>query len=141
MDKSASLGEFGPIFDKSVPHILEKIFFSLDQKSYKTCLKVNKVWNELLSTESYQKIVTKMLNVKQENEKLLKTALCTGGLGQIGEIKRLLSSGGWIDVNSDKIWESYTPLTKAISLGDKGVVLALLDAGADPDPRWCMIPS
>ena len=44
------------LFAKSVPHILEKIFFSLDYESYKHCLEVNTKWNALLISESYLKI-------------------------------------------------------------------------------------
>ena len=46
---------FDRLFTKNVPHIHEKIFFSLDYKSYKTCMKVSKAWNELLLSEFYQK--------------------------------------------------------------------------------------
>ena len=39
---SDSLDAFGVLSNKSVPHIVEKIFFSLDYKSFKSCMKVNK---------------------------------------------------------------------------------------------------
>ena len=41
------------LFSKNVPHILEKIFFSLDYESYKICLEVNSEWKELLTSERY----------------------------------------------------------------------------------------
>ena len=41
---------FDTLFGRSVPHILEGIFFSLDYKSFKNCMDVNKRWNELLLT-------------------------------------------------------------------------------------------
>ena len=64
-------GVFGPLSTRSVPHILEKIFFSLDYKSFKTCMKVNKAWRELLSTASYQKRLDDLLIEKKKNEKKL----------------------------------------------------------------------
>ena len=44
---------FCTLFAKSVPHILEKIFFLLDYESFKKCLEVNIAWKELLTSESY----------------------------------------------------------------------------------------
>ena len=39
---------------QNVPHIIEKIFFSLDYESYKACMEVSVVWNELLTSDSYR---------------------------------------------------------------------------------------
>ena len=47
---------FDKLFSMNVPHILEKIFFSLDYESYKKCLEVSYAWNELLKSEQYLKI-------------------------------------------------------------------------------------
>ena len=44
---------FDKLFTKSVPHILEKIFLSLDYKSFKTCLDVSKTWRDLLNSDSF----------------------------------------------------------------------------------------
>ena len=46
---------FDMLFAKNVPHILEKIFLSLDLKSYKACLKVNSTWHRILTSESFCK--------------------------------------------------------------------------------------
>ena len=46
---------FALLATKNVPCVLEKIFFNLDFKSYKTCLEVSRAWNELLKSESYRK--------------------------------------------------------------------------------------
>ena len=60
-NKSAKIAEedttcaFDTLFTRNVPHIQEKIFFSLDYKSYKTCMEVSRAWNELLDSESYHK--------------------------------------------------------------------------------------
>ena len=57
MDESKRSGSchFDILFTKSVPHILEDIFFSLDYESFNTCLKVNNAWHELLASESCKK--------------------------------------------------------------------------------------
>merc|ERR1712154_732796 len=41
------------LFTRSVPHILEKIFFSLDYESFVRCSEVNRTWNGLLTSEPY----------------------------------------------------------------------------------------
>ena len=45
---------FDSLLTKSVPHILEKIFLSLDYESYKTCVRVRNAWKELLLSEPFQ---------------------------------------------------------------------------------------
>ena len=47
--------DFDRLLTRNVPHILEKIFFSLDYASFKKCLKVSKSWNDILKTESFLK--------------------------------------------------------------------------------------
>ena len=42
------------LFTESVPHVLEKIFFSLDYESFKTCKEVSISWNKLLTSESFK---------------------------------------------------------------------------------------
>ena len=124
---------FEMLFERNVPHILELIFFSLDYRSFQTCVKVNSCWNKLLSSKSYQKITTEMLIEKEKNEKKLWQASQTGNLS---EVKRLVSSRGWIDVNcvlSKSQSISSTPLYEAADGDHKDVVQVLLDAGADPD--------
>ena len=39
------------LFSKNVPHILEKIFLSLDYESFKSCLRVSNAWREQLTSE------------------------------------------------------------------------------------------
>ena len=45
---------FDNLFSKNVLHVLEKIFISLDYKSYKKCLKVNNEWNRVLTSQSFR---------------------------------------------------------------------------------------
>ena len=44
---------FDKLFTKSVPHVLERIFFSLDYASFKNCLEVSSIWNELLTSQPF----------------------------------------------------------------------------------------
>ena len=67
-DKSTSLGEFGPLFNKNVPHIMEKIFFPLDYDSFVSCGKVCKTWKVLLSSEPYH---ARFLEKKNKEERKL----------------------------------------------------------------------
>ena len=53
---------FGVLFARSVPHILEKIFFSLDYKSFQACSKVSSAWNKELSSQRYQKWFERMMS-------------------------------------------------------------------------------
>ena len=122
------LNVFGALSMKSVPHVLENIFFSLDYKSFKTCMKVNKTWRKLLSTASYQRRLEELLIEKKENEKKLYDASKEGNT----EVVRKLISHLRVDVNFVvlKSWYKTTPLSVAVSKGHKEVVNILLDAGA-----------
>ena len=44
---------FDRLFEHSVPHILERIFFFLDYESFKECHNVCMVWKRLLSSQTY----------------------------------------------------------------------------------------
>ena len=46
---------FSNLTARNVPHIPEKIFLYLDIGSFKTCLRVSKVWNNFLMNESFQR--------------------------------------------------------------------------------------
>ena len=131
-------------FKINVPHVLEKIFLSLDYESYKTCLEVSNDWRELLTSESYQRKAKDLFQEEiTEDEQKLWDAAWTGN---IENITRLLSSG-MLDVNS--IPEDYnstplfpkgynhdsTPLHMASSRGHLNVVELLLKIGAQHDSR------
>ena len=118
---------FDILFKKSVPHILEKIFFSLDYESFKTCMKVSNSWNELLTSESWKGIGKSTFHKDIGRELSL---AC--GRDNINKVKRIISSG-MADVNFG--WGScgMTPLIFASRYNHKDVVQILLDNGADPD--------
>ena len=124
---------FDTLFTKNVPHILEKIFFSLDFKSYKTCLEVSNVWNKLLKTESYQEKAKSLFCVKiSKDEGRLHKASKEGNKYEVG---RLLSSG-LLDVNVLKhttFYQGSTPLHEAADAGHQDVVQLLLDRGVEPN--------
>ena len=79
--------ELDRILTMNVPHIPEKIFLSLDFKSFMNCLEVCKSWNDLLISETYQ---TKTKNVFwREIHYMLNSAAARGNLKVI---QRVLSS-------------------------------------------------
>ena len=123
------------LFAKSVPHILEKIFFSLDYESYKRCLEVNTKWNALLISESYLKIGRSMFqdDIANDEKTLL---LWIARDGNEKEVRRLISCS-MLDVNKmhgEPPWYSTTaPLHQAAFWGKKIVIQLLLERGADPN--------
>ena len=124
MDSSA----FNTLFSKNVPHLLEKIFFSLDYKSYKTCLEVSKVWNDLLTSDSFQMKGKSVFQTEllKDGVELFKTAW----EGDTDKVQKLLSIG-IIDVNIDNFIDLRTPLMAAAFQGHTNIVQLLFDSGAD----------
>ena len=106
MDKRESMDPcaFDKLFTKSVPHIFEKIFFSLDYISFKNCKEVNNSWNELLTSESF-KGIGKAIFHKFIGADLIVACL----VGNINEVKRIISSG-MADVNCIYGPHDATPL-------------------------------
>ena len=64
---TASPCEFDRLFTRDVPHILEGIFNLLDYETFMTCRNVCKSWNELLSSEPYQKIAETLLRKRSRD--------------------------------------------------------------------------
>ena len=120
------------LWTKNIPHILEKIFFSLDYQSYKRCFEVSNSWNILLKSESFQKkckLVFRM-RILGDEKKLHKAC----GAGDTSTVRRLLSYQ-MLNVNCmvKKTEDECTPLFEAAYWGHSEVVSILLDNGADPN--------
>ena len=127
--------KFDILFTKSVPHILEKIFFSLDFEDFNTCIGVSTIWKELLTSESY---LEKAKSVFRGEEKLWQAAK----EGNV-EVVQSLSGSVFVNVNWVKRWHQTTPLCEAaenayaFNSRYKNVIKILLERGADPDLAQC----
>ena len=121
--------EFDTFFTKSVPPILEGIFFSLDYDSFVVCQKVCKAWNELHSSEIYKKKAKILLVEKMNNEKKLWQY---SRYGEVEEVGNLLRNG--VNPNcATTAKKENRPLVIAASNGHGDVVRLLLNMGADPN--------
>ena len=132
--------DFDVLFTKHVPHILEKIFFSLDYGSYKKCFEVSSAWHKLLASERYHRKGKDVFHEEiLEDEDELTNA---SREGKSMEVIKLLCSG-MVDVNcfgrGHGRWRGSTPLCEAACKGHKNVVKILIDKGADPNEA-CHFP-
>ena len=120
--------EFDRLFKRNVPHILEKIFFTLDYDSFMACGKVCMAWGELHASKSYQQKAGKLQVEKRENEVMFIRFLQTGN---VEEVQRLLRRG--VNPNSEtfSLWEK--PLYNAALSGNNELTKLLLKFGADPN--------
>ena len=120
---------FDKLFTKSVPHILEKIFFSLDFASYMKCHQVSNNWNELLTSESFKRLGKAKFHEEAQRE--LRHAIQIGDADEVG---RVLSSG-MADVNHLAGKQGRSLLYDAVNAQKSKihVVQLLLDHGADPN--------
>ena len=120
---------FNVLFIKNVPHILEKIFFFLDYESFKMCMDVNRLLNNLLKSESYRKKARAIFCTEiSEDERRLHSA---SKYGRTDEVRRLLSSG-MLEVDCLPLpYPCWTALYEAATLGHYEVVKLLVERGAD----------
>ena len=142
MDAGNTMGpcDFDVLFTKHVPHILEKIFFSLDYGSYKKCLEVNSAWHKLLTSERYYRKGKCVFSdeILRDEDKLV----FASQEGKSRKVINLLRSG-MVDVNCiGQQANRSTPLWKAAWKGHKNVVQILIDKGADPNraDQWGQTP-
>ena len=123
---------FNKLFTKSVPHILEKIFLSLDYASFKKCKEVNRVWHELLTSKSFKEIgkSTFFEEIKAHLWHAVR-------LGNANEVREVLSTGmANIEcIDEYKNRGNMTPLFVAVDKGHKNVVQLLLEGGANPNSQ------
>ena len=136
----ATMGEagdpiaFDKLFKKSVPHILEKIFLSLDYESFKTCVEVSNFWNELLTSDSFKRIGASLFLKCLEKE--LHEASENGNLM---EVKTIITCF-MVDVNCIGGLYDETPLYHASLWGHKDVVTLFFDREADPNEENGSLP-
>ena len=151
--RSVTPCDFDILFKNYVPHILEKIFLSLDYESYKNCIGVNYTWKNLLTSESYQRKGKSVFHEEllDDEGELWKAAR----EGNAERIRRLLSSG-LLNVNCDvgsnprttpllepltgrksfTASNRTTPLLEAVRIYRPvsfHIVKLLLESGADPN--------
>ena len=128
--KDMSHCAFNKFFKTNVPHILEKIFMYLDYEAFKSCIQVNKTWNDLLKSESMQKKAKSMLfeEITEDEMKLWHASR----MGEAWEVKMLLSSS-MLDINFADDIHKTTPLIRAAENGHEDVVSCLINNGADPN--------
>ena len=132
------LGNFEPLFDKNIPHILEKIFHSLDYNSFMESKKVCKTWNELLSSKSYYEMEMKLLKEKKNENKLCQASYT----GTLHEVRHILRNGvnpncfGTSKYSTDPFLK-ITPIQHALlGYGYGGrvkIIKLLIREGADPN--------
>ena len=126
LDSSA----FNMLFTMSVPHVLETIFLSLDYESFKECLKVSKVWNQLLTSVSFRlKAQSKFQNEIRRDQCYL--IIQAAGGGNISNVRRLLSSG-MLNINFINP-NGTTALHQAVFQNHHDIVNFLIERGADPN--------
>ena len=114
------------LFSRNVPHILEKIFFSLDYESYKKCYEVSHTWNEILTSEQYLRIGKSVFQEEiSEDETKLSIAI---EKGDAAKVKKIISTR-MLDIN--KKWFGWSHLYAAAYFGHKEVVQLLLESGAE----------
>ena len=121
---------FDTLMSKNVPHILEKIFLSVDYKTFKECIKVNKIWRGFLTSESFQ-VKAKLIfceGILNEQRELWQAAMW----GKVEVAKRILSYV-MVDVNCLGGFNDSTPLCEASAFGHTEVAMLLLQNGADPE--------
>ena len=126
---------FDTLMSKNIPDILERIFLSLDYKSFKECMEVNKSWRGLLTSECILVKAKSMFHIEimnDQNELLQATKL-----GKVEIVKSILSSV-MVDVNCRELYvyggfNDPTPLCEASAYGHTEVARLLLQNGADPE--------
>ena len=116
---------FDTLFEQDVPHIQEKIFFSLDFESFKMCVKVCSTWHRLLTSKSFLvRAKSHFKEIERDEQSLWIVAKCGDKKG----MENLLSTG-LLDVNY--MLQGSTPLHQAARKGHGSVVQILLYNGAD----------
>ena len=126
------------LFNRDIPHVLEKIFLNLDYESYKECLQVNSSWYDLLTSSSYIEkakanwtsiILDFRKKISKDSNKLWRAARD----GNVSKVRTLAPFANVNYVNRGHWAEPDTPLIQAAKMGHKMVIQILLNKGADPN--------
>ena len=124
---------FDILFQKNVPHLIEKIFLGLDYESFKACSYVCNSWSEFLTSNSFQMRAQSVFKEEIEGEKeILLTASRDGWRDGSMEVIATILSSGMVKVDSEGYGGS-TPLLEAVNGNNNNVVQFLLQRGADPN--------
>ena len=119
---------FDKLLSKNVPHILEKIYLSLDYESYKECFEVCRTWNEILTSKRYLKIGKSVFQdkISEDERKLLEAAESDNTT----EVRKLLRNR-MLYIDSRHGHFLNTPLHEAAIKGRIIVVKLLVNRGSD----------
>ena len=147
---------FDTLFMRNVPHILEKIFFSLDFVSFCNCLVVSISWKNVLLSESFLKMGRHMFH--REIEASQWELFVAAENGRIDVLRRLLSvkildidclrkvPDGLAHIRTMTehmvSCDFVTPLQHAIRYRQKEAVELIIEKGADVNKstRWGWTP-
>ena len=130
--------DFEKLITKTRPHILEIICLSLDYKTFKNALEVNKAWRGILTTKIFMEKAKAVFEegILEDENRLFDVIIKS----RIQDMRKILSTG-MVNVDCVEQKSGRTPLALKINLLPKNkragkrfkdVVQLLLDAGADP---------
>ena len=120
---------FEKLLSRNLPHVLQKIFLYLDYESFKACHKVNKTWNSLITSKSFQKKARFIFKVgiEQDVERLINACWSNN----IHEVACILSTG-FVSVDCEGP-DGATSLCVAVCHSSNDVVNLLIQRCADPN--------
>ena len=148
-ESKSKTSAFDLLFQRSIPHILEKIFLSLDYKTFKACHKVCAAWAETLASKPFRK---KAISVYAEKASLDQDLLmdviklCIAMVSRNTERMRQLIACEifrkacvnpltLVKTQIGRSQFSVAPLHYAAGYGHADVVKVLLEEGENPNRR------